>query len=202
MDEGTQELAEDVLRGREMGLTGVVHVEAQLLDCVWNARLGKGEELESSGLAVVGSLVADGGAHVEGDLGLSVDRHGAGIAVIHASALKNVLSVLALVKEEAVRLLLHRGIEEVVEVVEVLHGEMLLESCSGMLEKLRTRGGEDDVVNVEQQVSNVGVAAVDDQVGGKTVVLGSLRLRQAVEGLIEPTHWGWAGSTKLACWEQ
>jgi hypothetical protein len=36
----------------------------------------------------------------------------------------------------AVKLLLHRGIEEVVEVVEVLHGEMLLESCSGMLEKL------------------------------------------------------------------
>jgi hypothetical protein len=149
MVEGTQELAEDVLRGREMGLTGVVHVEAQLLDCVWNVRLGKGEVLESFGQATVGSRVADGGAHVEGDLGLSVDRHGAGIAVVHASTLKDVLSVLALVKEEAVRLLLHRGIEEVVEVVEVLHGELLLESCSGMLEKLRARGGEDDVINVE-----------------------------------------------------
>jgi hypothetical protein len=31
----------------------------------------------------------------------------------------------------------------------------LLESCSGILEKLWARGGEDDVVDVEQQVSNV-----------------------------------------------
>jgi hypothetical protein len=38
----------------------------------------------------------------------------------------------------------------VVERAEVLHGELLLESCSGMLEKLRARGGEDDVIDVEQ----------------------------------------------------
>jgi hypothetical protein len=43
----------------------------------------------------------------------------------------------------------------VVERVKVLHRELLLESCSGILEKLWARGGEDDVVDVEQQVSNV-----------------------------------------------
>jgi hypothetical protein len=36
-----------------------------------------------------------------------------------------------------------------VERVEFLHCELLLESCSGMLEKLRARGSEDDVVDVE-----------------------------------------------------
>jgi hypothetical protein len=33
--------------------------------------------------------------------------------------------------------------------VKVLHRELLLESCSDMLEKLRARGGEDDVIDVE-----------------------------------------------------
>jgi hypothetical protein len=43
---------------------------------------------------------------------------------------------LALVKEEVVRPLLYRDTEEVVERAEVLHRELLLESCSGALEKL------------------------------------------------------------------
>jgi hypothetical protein len=86
-----------------------------------------------------------------------------------------------------------------VQRVEVLHCELLLESCSGTLEKLRARGGEDDVVDVEQQVSSVGAAAVDeqrgvrlglheahgDQVGGEAVVPRSRHLLQAVEGLVE-----------------
>jgi hypothetical protein len=50
-----------------------------------------------------------------------------------------------------------------VERAEVLHHELLLESCSGTLEKLCARGGEDDVVDVEQQISSVGAAAVDEQ---------------------------------------
>jgi hypothetical protein len=50
--------------------------------------------------------------------------------------LKDIPSVLALVKEEVVRLLLHWDAMEVVERVEVTHGELLLESCSGTFEKL------------------------------------------------------------------
>jgi hypothetical protein len=53
------------------------------------------------------------------------------------------------VEEETVRPLLYWDVEEVVEGVEVLHRELLLESCSGTLEKLRARGGDDDV-DVEQ----------------------------------------------------
>jgi hypothetical protein len=53
----------------------------------------------------------------------------------------------------------------VVERVEVLHRELLLESCSGTLEKLRARGGEYNVIDVEQQVSSVGAAAIDKQRG-------------------------------------
>jgi hypothetical protein len=53
--------------------------------------------------------------------------------------------------------------EEVVERAEVVHHKLLLESCSGTLEKLRARGGEYDVVDVEQQLSSVGATTVDEQ---------------------------------------
>jgi hypothetical protein len=91
---------------------------------------------------------------------LSVDQRRARLAVTHASTLKDVPSILALVEEEVVGLLLYWDAEEVKR-AEVLHRELLLESCSGTLEKLWARGGEDDVIDVEQQVSSVGTAAVD-----------------------------------------
>jgi hypothetical protein len=105
--EGALEVPKDALRGCEMGLMGVVHVEAHLLDRVGNVGPGEGEVLESSSPAVIGSRVADGGLHIGGDIGLSVNRCGAGLAVTHASTLKDVLSILALVEEEVIRPLLY-----------------------------------------------------------------------------------------------
>jgi hypothetical protein len=84
-----------------------MNVEAHLLDRVGNVGPGEGDVLESPSQVAVGSRVADGGPHVEGDLGLSVDRRGAGLAVADASTLKEVLSILTLVEEEVVRPLLY-----------------------------------------------------------------------------------------------
>jgi hypothetical protein len=61
MVKGALEVAEDALASREMGLTRVVHVEAHLLDCVDNVRLGEGMVLESLSQAVVGSRVVERG---------------------------------------------------------------------------------------------------------------------------------------------
>jgi hypothetical protein len=80
--EGTLEVPEDALHNCEMRLTRVVHVEEHLLDRVGNVKSGEGEILESPSQAVVGSRVADGCPHVGGDLGLSVDRRGAGFAAV------------------------------------------------------------------------------------------------------------------------
>jgi hypothetical protein len=73
---------------------------------------------------------------------------------------------------------------------EVLHDELSLEGRSGTLEKLRAQGGENDVINVEHQVSSVAAATVDeqrgvrlglhkaqrDQVGGEVVIPSTLCL--------------------------
>jgi hypothetical protein len=76
--------------------------------------------------------------------------------------LKDVSSKLVLVKEEVVEPLLYWDAEEVVEKVEVLHRELLLESYSGTLEKLRARDGEHDVIDVVQKVGSVGTVVVDE----------------------------------------
>jgi hypothetical protein len=69
------------------------------------------------------------------------------------------------VKEEVVWPLLYWDTEEVVKRVEVLHRKLLLKSYSGTLDKLRARGSEDDVVNIEQQVSSVSTVEVDEEQG-------------------------------------
>jgi hypothetical protein len=86
--ESALELAKDALHIIEMGLMRAVHVKAHLRDCVDDVRSGEVDVLESLGQAAVGSLVADRGTHVGGELCLSVYRHGVGLAVTHASALK------------------------------------------------------------------------------------------------------------------
>jgi hypothetical protein len=105
--DGALEVPKDALHDREMRLMRVVHVEAHLLYCVGNVRSGEGEVLESPNQAAIDSRVTDGSPHVGGDLGLSVDRRGAGLTVAHVITLKYVLSILALVEEEVIRPLLY-----------------------------------------------------------------------------------------------
>jgi hypothetical protein len=59
--ESALEVSKDTLRGCEMGLTRVVHVEAHLLDRVGNVGPGEGEVLESPNQAAIGSRVTDRG---------------------------------------------------------------------------------------------------------------------------------------------
>jgi hypothetical protein len=99
MVEGALEVAGDVFRNREMRLTGVVYVEAHVLDRVEDVRPGEGLVLESPVKATVSSRVTDGGTHVSGDIGLSVDQRRVRFAVAHTSVLKDILSVLMLVKK-------------------------------------------------------------------------------------------------------
>jgi hypothetical protein len=47
-----------------------------------------------------------------------------------------------------------RNPEEVREIPEIRHGELTMKKRSDMLQKLRRRGSEDDVINVEEKVGN------------------------------------------------
>jgi hypothetical protein len=58
---------------------------------------------------------------------MSVQRSRAGLTVSHASALEDVDSVLALVEEQALGAAVDGDPQEVVQLTQVLHGELLLE---------------------------------------------------------------------------
>ena len=113
--EGALKVAKNLLDIGEVGLPWGAHVKAHLLDRVGDVGPGEGEVLESLDEALVGRHVADWSVVVVGELRLSVDRRGAGLAVGHASPLQNVHGVLALMKEEALGTPLHDDPKEVVE---------------------------------------------------------------------------------------
>jgi hypothetical protein len=97
-----------------MGLPRGVHMQAHLLDGVSDVGPGKGQVLEGVGEAPVGRRVGDRGPVVRRELRLSVNRHGARLAVEHASPLQDVEGVLVLVEEETLRPVLDGDAEEVV----------------------------------------------------------------------------------------
>jgi hypothetical protein len=109
------EVAHDLLESGEMRLSWGVHMEAHLLDGVGDVGLGEGEVLERAGQAPVRRRVGDRGPAILRELRLTVDRHGVGLAVRHASPLQDVDGVLALVKEETLGPALSSNVEEVVE---------------------------------------------------------------------------------------
>jgi hypothetical protein len=60
MVEGVLEVPDDALHNHKMGLTGVMHVKAHLLDHIGNVRHSEDEVLKSPDQTAVGSRVTDG----------------------------------------------------------------------------------------------------------------------------------------------
>jgi hypothetical protein len=59
---------------------------------------------------------------------------------------------LILSEEETIRLMLYRDSQEIIEGSEILRCEFLLEGRYGLLQKCCTGCGEDNIINVKQQI--------------------------------------------------
>jgi hypothetical protein len=84
------------------------------------------------------------------------------LAVQHASSLENVESKLTLSEEKPVRVMLYGDSQKMMEGSEVLHGEFPLEGRYGLLYKCCAGYGEDNVINVKQQVYRICAAPEDE----------------------------------------
>src|SRR6185312_10197024 len=102
-----------------------MHMETDLLNSVGEVRPGEGEVLQSTGQTPVGSRISHRITHISRQLRLSVDRSGAGLAISHPRPLQNIECVLPLVKEKTRRARLNSDTQEVVELIEILHSELL-----------------------------------------------------------------------------
>jgi hypothetical protein len=99
---------QNVFHGSEVGLPGVMHVEADLLDGVGDVRVGECQVLEGPSKAPELSWISNRRPRLSGDLGMCVHGRRNRLAVHHVSTLKDIKSKLALSEEELVRLMLYK----------------------------------------------------------------------------------------------
>jgi hypothetical protein len=176
-------------------------METDLLDSVGEVRPGEGEVLQSTSQTPVGSRISHRITQISGQLRLSVDRSGAGLAISHPSPLQDIECVLPLVHEKTRRARLNSDAQEVVELTEILHSKLLLQRGDDTLKQLLTRGCEHNVINVEQQIGDLIPSAVDkerrvrlglgesqcQQERGEPRVPSPRSLLQPIERFVEPT---------------
>jgi hypothetical protein len=151
-----------VLHGGEVGLPEIMHVEADLLDNVGDVGAGERQVLEVPNEAPEVSQLSNRRPRLGEDLGLCVHWHQNRLAVHHASSLKNIESKLMLSEEEPICLMLYGDSQKMMEGSEVIHGEFQLEGIYGLLQKCCARCGEDNVINVKQQVYHICAAPEDE----------------------------------------
>jgi hypothetical protein len=93
------EVAEEALEGSEVGLHRIMHMKAQLLNCISDVRSSEGEVLQSTSKTPVRGGIRHRVTLGLGHLALCVNWSRAGVAICHPSSLKDVKSVLPLVKK-------------------------------------------------------------------------------------------------------
>ena len=85
------------------------------------------------------------------------------VTLSHAGALEQVHSILALRQEEALHTTRGRDPKEVMKIPEICHSKFRVKELGGASKKQGRRGYQDDVVDVEQQVGNVGTHFVNKE---------------------------------------
>jgi hypothetical protein len=164
--ESALQIAQDPLEQRQVGLARVVHEETHLLNGVGQVWSGQGDVLEGAGDAPIYGWISNGSTISGGELGVSVDRGRCRVTLSHASALEKLNGVLSLRQEDPVGGARDGDVEDVMEVPKVCHGELRVKKSDEALKKIRRRGGEDDVVDVEEQVGETLTLFVEGDVGG------------------------------------
>jgi hypothetical protein len=121
-------IAQDALHDRQVGLSRVVHVQADLLHGVSDVGPCERQVLEGSGNTLKLRGVRNRRPRVVSQLHLEVDWSRTRLAVCHDCPLEDVKRVDALVEEQPVWTTLDGDAEKVVKRPEVLHGEFPLKS--------------------------------------------------------------------------
>jgi hypothetical protein len=138
-----------VLRVRQVGLPGVVHVQIDLLHDISNVGPCERQVLESFCNAPKMRGVLNRRPRVPSQLCLEVDYSRARFVVHHDRTLEDIKRVGVLVVEQPVWTTLDGDVEEVVKQLEVLRGKFLLKSGNSATQKLCARRGQDDIINIE-----------------------------------------------------
>jgi hypothetical protein len=139
-----------------------VHVEAHLLNGVRDVGARECQPLEGTSEApVIRGILNRRTVYCQ--LWTHLHRCGGRLALIHPNAVQNLQHVLALREKQTGPVTLNVHPQKVVEFPQILHGELRPTSSNGALEKTGGRCGENDVVDVEQQLDHIRSVSEDKQ---------------------------------------
>ena len=119
------DVPEDALQSNEVRLPRIMHVEADLLDCVGNIWSAEGQILKGASKAPEICSILNRNT-ICTELRIAIDRSGTRLALSHAGTGKNVKHVLSLREEHAVTMMLNLHAQKVMELTQILRRELLL----------------------------------------------------------------------------
>jgi hypothetical protein len=149
MISSASEVPEETLESSEMRLPRIMHMKAQLLNCIGDVRPSEGEVLKSTSKTAVCRRISHWRALCLGQLALCVNWSGAGLAICHPSPLKYVQSVLTLVEKKASWMRLSSDSKKVVKHTQILHRKLLLKRGDDPAKKRLTGGCQDYIIHIE-----------------------------------------------------
>ena len=124
-------------------------MKSHLLHDILDLRSSQGEGLESTNDRPIESSIRSRRTIRCRKLGLRINRRSGGLAVKHAGVLQELVNVLLLMKEEAIRTAHHLDTEEVVQRTQVLNDELSAKTSHELTEEASRTCRQDDVVDIE-----------------------------------------------------
>ena len=118
------DIAENPLDGSPVNVSRSMHMKTHLLHDILKLRSSQSEVLESTNDRPIESSIRSRITIHGRKLGLHINTRSGGLAVKHAGTLEELVSILSLMKEEAIRTAHHLDTEEVVQRTQVLDGEL------------------------------------------------------------------------------
>jgi hypothetical protein len=130
-----------------MRFPGIMHVQADLLNCIGDIWPGEGEVQKSSSKTAVLAGIRNRGT-ISRELRVSIHRSAARLAVTHTSSLQNLQHILALREKKAVTSALNADTQKMVKRPHVCHRKFLAECCDNPVKKTRRGRSENNVINI------------------------------------------------------
>ena len=111
---------ENALQIAQMRFPGIIHVQADLLNSIRNIWSGEGEILKGTSDTAIVCRVGDCDT-ISKELGVSIHRGAAGLAVEHTSTFQNIQHILTLGEKQTVMMALNTDSEEMMKRSHVHH---------------------------------------------------------------------------------
>jgi len=146
-----------------MKVSRVMHMQAYLRNNIGDIRMSKSEILQSTSDTAVVSRIRHRRTISGRQLGVSVHRSAAGLAVTHASAVQDIQQIMSLGKKHAIITTLNSNTRKMLKGTHVCHREFMSMSGNNLLKETLGRSREHNIINIEKKEGHLSAPTVKEQ---------------------------------------